>query len=273
MALKKKGSKKRRTISVDMEGVESGGKIVPDGNYHAKIEEIEQKESKAENDMLVVKWRILAGKGKGGLVYDNISLTPQALWRLKGLMEALEIEVPDGSMDIDLDELLDQECTIQVTNENYEGKPRPKVTGYGSVGEEDEDEDDDEEEDERVGKKPPKTGKKRPAKDEDEDEEGDDDDEDDEDDDDDDEDDDEEEESEDDEEEEDEKPARGKKPAGKKPAGKKPKFKDGQKVSFKDEKGKTVRGVVLEVVDDDTVKVEDKAGNEWEIETSELTAL
>jgi hypothetical protein len=273
MALKKKGpkGKRRRVISVDMEGVESGGKIVPDGNYTAKIEEITEEESKAENPMLVAKWRILSGKGKGGLVYDNISLTPQALWRLKGLCEALEIEVPDGSMDIDLGDLEGQECTIQVTNERFEGRDRPKVTGYGSVGEADEDEDEDEEEeDERVGKKPKKPARtsKKPVKDEDEDDDDDDDDDEDED--------AEEDEEDDDEEEEDKKkPVRGKKPVrSKKPAAKESdsEFSEGDRVKFKDEDGKVLRGVILEI-DDETVKVETKGGDEWEINVTELTAI
>lgn len=272
MALKKKGSK-RRSISVDMEGVESGGKIVPDGYYPAKIEEVKEGESKAENPMLNLKWRITGGKAKGALVYDHISLTPQALWKLKGLLECLEIEVPDGQLDLDLSELEDAECTIEVTNETFEGKKRPKVTNYGTVGEEDEEEDseDEEEEDERVGKKPKRTAK--PSKDEDEDEEEDEE-EDSEDEDEESEEEDEEDEEEDSEDEEDEEEEKPKKPSGKKPSssGKKPKFKKGQKVSFKDEKGKTVRGVVLEI-DGDTVKVEDKGGDEWEIEVSELTAL
>lgn len=246
-----KSAKRRRSVSVDMEGVESGGKLIPDGSYRAKIESIEEKESKQENPMLVVKWKVLSGKGKGGLVFDNVSLTPQALWRLKGLLEALEIEVPDGAMDLDLDDLVEQECTIQITNEKYEGRDRPKVTAYGSAGEEDEEEDEEEEQDERVGKKPKKPAK--PAKDEEEEETEDDSE-------------DEDEDEDDEDEEEDEKPS-SKKP---KPSGKS--FKKGQRVSFKDEKDKVIKGVVLEV-DGDTVKVEDKAGGEWEIEASELTAL
>ena len=258
MVVKKKGNK-RRTLSVDMEGVESGGKIVPDGTYEGRIKSLEEKESSNDNPMLVVKWEVLSGKGKGGVIWDNISLTPQALWRLKGLLEALEIEVPDGSMDIDLSELEGAECAIQVTNERYEGKDRPRVTGYGSPGEaeeeeesEEDEEDDDEEEDERVGKKPkvkPKT--KKPVKDEDEDEEE------------------EDEEDDDEEEDEDEAPAKKPKPkAGTSRKASKSKFKEGQKVKFKDEDDNLVRGVVLEV-DGDTVKIEDKEGNEWEIESDD----
>lgn len=254
MVVKKKGNK-RRTLSVDMEGVESGGKIVPDGTYEGRIKSLEEKESSNDNPMLVVKWEVLSGKGKGGVIWDNISLTPQALWRLKGLLEALEIEVPDGSMDIDLSELEGAECAIQVTNERYEGKDRPRVTGYGSPGEaeeEEESEEDEEEEDERVGKKPkvkPKT--KKPVKDEDEDEEE------------------EDEEDDDEEEDEDEAPAKKPKPkAGTSRKASKSKFKEGQKVKFKDEDDNLVRGVVLEV-DGDTVKIEDKEGNEWEIESDD----
>jgi hypothetical protein len=263
MVVKKKGNK-RRTLSVDMEGVESGGKIVPDGTYEGRIKSLEEKESSNDNPMLVVKWEVLSGKGKGGVIWDNISLTPQALWRLKGLLEALEIEVPDGAMDVDLSELEGQECSIQVTNERYEGKDRPRVTGYGSPGEAEEEEGEEEEdEDERVGKKPkvkPKTEKKKPVKDEDEEEESEEEEEEEEDD---------EEEEEESEEEDDEKPKKpSKKPAGKVKPSSKSKFKEGQKVKFKDEDGNLVRGVVLEV-DGDTVKIEDKEGTEWEIESDD----
>lgn len=264
MALKKKGSK-RRVVTIDFEGVESGGKIVPDGTYNAVINSIEQKESSNDNDMWVVKWKLLSGKGKGGLVWDNLSLTPQALWRVKGLLEALEIEVPDSSMDIDLAELEGQECSIQVTNETYEGKDRPRVTGYGSAGEGEEDDDadkdedeDDDDEDEKVGKKPAASKKKASKKKKDEEEEDDGD-----------EDDDADKDEDEDDEDEDEKPVSKKKTSAK---AKKSKFKEGQRVSFKDEDGKTIKGVILEI-DGDTVKVEDKGGDEWEIDASEVTAL
>jgi hypothetical protein len=257
MAVKKKGNK-RRSISVDMEGVESGGKIVPDGTYEGRIKSIEEKESSNDNPMLVVKWEVLSGKGKGGVIWDNISLTPQALWRLKGLMEALEIEVPDGAMDIDLSELEGAECAIQIVNERYEGKDRPRVTAYGSPGEAEEEEseeeaEEEEEEDDRVGKKPSKAKatKKKAAKDEEEEAEEEE----------------EEEESEEEEEEEDDEP---KKVVKKKVGAKKPssKWKEGQKVKFKDEDGNLVKGVVLDL-DGDTVKIEDKEGTEWEIESDD----
>lgn len=259
MALKKKGSK-RRVVTVDMEGVESGGKIVPDGTYEGIIESVESKESSNDNPMLVVKWKLTSGKGKGGAVWDNLPLVPQALWRLKGLLEALGVEVPDSSMDIDLTELEGQEASLQIVNENFEGKDRPKVTNYGSPGEADadegesEEEEEEEEEDKPVKKPAKKKASKKPAKDEDEEEEE--------------EEEDDEDEEEDEEEEEDEKPAKKKTTSKSKIS----KFKEGDKVSFKDEDDKTIRGIILEV-DGDTIKVEDKGGTEWELESSEVKAL
>lgn len=73
------------------------------------------------------------------------------------------------------------------------------------------------------------------------------------------------EDEEDEDEEEDEKPQKGKKAS-------KSKFKTGQKVSFEGEKGKTVRGVITEI-DGETAKVEDKSGDDWEVDISDLTAV
>jgi hypothetical protein len=127
----KKG--KKRTITVDMEGVEAGGQIVDDGTYPAVIHEVEEKESSSGNPMLVVKWKITGKKSKGALLWDNVSLTPQALWRLKGLLESLGEDVPDSSLDLDLDDLIGKEAQIAVENETFEGKQRPRVVGYAST--------------------------------------------------------------------------------------------------------------------------------------------
>lgn len=238
MALKKT-SKKGKIVKVDFEGVEAGGRSCPDGVYEAEITSVTEEESSAGNDMLVAKWKILSGKGKGATIWDNLSLTPQALWRLKGLLEALEVEVPDGAMDLDIEELVGKTCSIEITNEKYEGKDRPKITNYGSAGEGEETE--EEEEEEEAPKKA--SAKKKSSKKIDEDEP-------------------EDEESEDEEEEE--------RPTKKKVTSKK--IKEGSKVQFEDEDGKTIKATVLEI-DDDTARVEDKNGDEYELDVSDLEAI
>lgn len=237
MALKKTTRKKGRTVSVDFEGVEAGGRSCPDGTYEAEITSVTEEESSAGNDMLVAKWKVLSGKGKGAVIWDNLSLTPQALWRLKGLLEALEIEVPDGAMDLDIEDLVGKTATIEITNETYEGKQRPRITGYGSEGQAEGEQEETEEEDEKPAKK---SAKKAAKKDE------------------------EEEEPEEEAEEEEERPTK-KKVASKK-------IREGSKVKFDDGEGNIIRATVLEI-DGDTARCEDKSGDEYEVNTDDLEAV
>lgn len=261
-----KSSKKSRKggIKVDFEGVESGGgRAVKDGVYQATVDKVEETESNEGNPLLKVEYKLK----NGARLYDNISLLPQALWRFKTLLECVGLEVEDGEMEIDPDDLIGKELKVEVTNERWEGKDRPKVTGYDNAGEDeseedgdgekadDDAEDDDDEDEKKSSKKDKKKDKKKSKKDDDDE---DDDDEDDEKDDD-----------EDDDEEDDEDDKKSKKKSKDKKS--KSKFKTGQKVTFKDEKGKTVKGVVTDV-DGDTVKVEDKGGDEWEVDADEVEA-
>lgn len=241
--------KNARTVTVDMEGVQSGGMSVPDGNYTAKIEEVEHTESKSSGEpMLVLKWRVTSKKGKGTLLYDNISLQPQALWRLKMLLEGLDMEVPDSSMDLDLDELEGQETDIQVTNETYEGKKRSRITAYGDSASSDEDAEEEDKEAEkplhRSSGKPSKPSGGKSSKTSDDDEE----------------------EDEDDDAEDTRADNRSSHKAGLK------KLKKGAEVRFKDEKNKPVKGTVISI-NGDLATVEDDDEEEWEVEVSELTVI
>ncbi len=230
--------KKRKSgVEVDMSGVESGGgRPCRDGRWKAYPTSCEMTESSTGNDMLKFRWKITSGPDKGAVVWDNCSLTPQALWRLKTLMETMDMEVPDGVMEVDPDDFVgeDHEIVIEITNEKYQGKDQPRITGFG--GEESEEE--DPEDDDKPTKKP-----KKPAKNEDDDADDDDDNDDDD--------------------------ADAKKPV-KKPGksdpkvGKTPKIKEGSKVQFEDDDGKTIKGTVTEI-EDDTVKIEDRKGDEWEV--------
>ena len=219
---KKKGrSKKKNAISVDFEGVESGGgKPVPDGNYSATLHAVEEKEGESRCEpYLSCRWKIVGGKSDGATVFDNISLQPQSLWRFRTILECLGFEVDEGPMDIDMDDLIGAACDVEVTNEEWEGKDKPRITGFMSVSDEEEEEDEDEEEEEE------------------------------------------------DEEEEEEAPTKKKRKSRAKPK----KIRVGSKVSFEDEEGDKIKGVVTEM-EDDAVWVEDSAGDSWEVDLSELKA-
>ncbi len=251
--------RKGNVISVDFTGVKSGGATVPDGRYAAKISAVEQKEGKESGEpYLELTWEITSKKCNGReLRFDNYSQQPQALWRLKGLLEALEVEVPDGEMDIDFDEIIsdETECIVEVTGEkNSEGKTYARVTGHAPLS--DGDTVDDHEEEEEDGDKPARG--KKPAREEEEEEEppkrrkaGKKEEEE------------EEEVEEEEEEEEEEDPP---------PRSTSKKVKKGAKVKFKDEKNKLTKGTI-ESIDGDTATVVTDDEDTYEIDIVELTVI
>jgi hypothetical protein len=131
VAVKKKGGRKGgRTVNVDMTGIEAGGKAVPDGVYTLEVIEVTEEEGQ-KAPYLNWKCRVSDGSAKGAPVWHITSLSPDALWNLKGLLEAMEVEVPDGALDLDLDEMAGNTFVATIANEEYQGKQRPKVVGYG----------------------------------------------------------------------------------------------------------------------------------------------
>lgn len=238
-------------------GEVGAGSTAADGKYRAKIVAAEMKESAEGNDYIAAQWKILGPKYKGAIVYDNFSLQDQALWKIRNLFTATDREWPSKAFDLGPDDFLDYEAVIEIVNEKYEGRDRPRVspqylTADTEIEGEDEDaEEEDSEEEDEEEEKPTKKKKSSKAKDEEEEEE--------------------EEESEDEEEEEEEEEE--KKPTKKKKSsGSSSKLKVGSKVKFKDDDGKTVKGVITKI-DDETATVEDSDDESWEVPVEELTAV
>lgn len=293
-ASQRRTSKSRKhvtVVEVDFTGVESGGRAISNGWAHGRVKKAEWTEAKESgNQMVKVQWEAKRGKEKA-TVYDNLVNTENALWRFKQMLEAVGIEVPDGALDVDVSELVDLECDLLIENEDYEGKDQPRVVDYRPAGaaEIDEDEDkpkskrkskdaDEDEGEEEEEEETPKS-KRRSSKDKDEEEDADE----------------EEEEApkskrkqrsrddEDEEDEEEEKPRATKKKRARdeeeeddgeeedRPARKGPKLKikEGSKVSFEDENGKTVRGTVNEITSDG-VEVKTTKGDVYEVQMDEL---
>lgn len=226
MAVKR--SKGKKFIEIDFEGVEAGGKVVPDDVYDVEVADVTEEESGDGNPYLKWKFKITEGDCKGSVLFDNTSLQPQALWRLKGLLECLGEDVPDSVMKMDISEYIGTEMQVTVVNESYEGKERPKVSEYGPAG------------GKRKSSKKASKAKEEPEDDDDDDAE------------------------------EEKKPAKKKK-ASKADDDDEPEFKKGQRVKFTDDEDKVQKGKIVSV-DDDTATV-DVAGEEWEIQVSDLTAL
>lgn len=304
MATSRNKRNAKKGIAVDFSDTESQVTL-PEGDYLLEVEDVEQKTSDNSGaDYLAITFKVAEGQFKGKKVWHNCSLQPQALFNLRGVLEALGFEVPQGPMELDPADLIGEKCGAAVAHEVYEGKKKARAVEFFSPDELDGDAEDEEDEEEApVTTKPAKAtkGKKAAPEPEEEDEE--------------------EEEAEDDESEEAElptyeevqeldekddlielaaehevkltlkqkknvqlikdaicealgleapKPAPAAKTAAKK--GKKAKaLAVGSKVSFVDDEGEVLKGVISDLDGDDvTVEVDDE---EWELSLEDLTAL
>lgn len=167
----RKSRRASNVVTVDFSNVEAGLEV---GEYQATVAEITQEEG-PNGDYFKWKFQIK----DGGIAYYNTSLTPQSLWNLRKLLEALGVDVPASSFDIDFDDLKGRELTIKIDEEEYDGRMRPKMVDFWEADSEAEEEDEkprkkstkrDEEDDEEEEEERP-TRSKRGKKDEDDEEE------------------------------------------------------------------------------------------------------
>lgn len=164
-----------KKVNVDFTGVESFNRP-SEGQHVVKIVSADMKQSQGGNDMIVVTFEVTKGSDKGARCIENYPLAENALWKLKGLLQAIGMKC-DGKVRLDLDKLIGKVCIITVSDEEYEGKIRSRVQEckkLAAVADEeddedqdeeddsDDDEDDEEEEEEEAPKKKPT--KKAPAK-------------------------------------------------------------------------------------------------------------
>lgn len=153
---------KDRTVSLDFTDVETGGGgfRIPEGEYLMAVQSVEDTESDAGNSMF--KWTFEGkekkAKGKKFYLY-TVYDPPDSLWKLRSLLEALGQDVPDGPLDLDLDEMIDLEIIGSVGDEEYQNKTTSKLQDFSSVDGEAEDDDD----------KPARGKKRKPKADADED--------------------------------------------------------------------------------------------------------
>lgn len=148
MAAKSRRRGKGGSINVDLSGVESM-KTLPEGTYEVVLNSAENKDSKKGSPMISMEFEVSEGSYKGAKLYENCSLQPQALFKLKSVLEALGFDIPNKAFDLDLNELIGLTCEVEVGHEVYEGKKRARILQYNTPDEDsdNEDEDDGEEED------------------------------------------------------------------------------------------------------------------------------
>lgn len=136
----------------DAKGGGAGGIRIPEGDYVAKIIDATPKEASTGSQMIVWTFKILEGKYKGKKIRDNSVLVPKALFRLRNLLEALGVTVPEKTVKVDYQKYIGQEIGLTIVDgEEYKNKIRSEVGDFiaaDAVNGDDDDEDDDEDLDE-----------------------------------------------------------------------------------------------------------------------------
>jgi hypothetical protein len=140
---------------VDFTGIQSGGgrPRIPEGDHLAKCVSVKQEISSKGNEMLVWRFEVVSSdrKANGKVLQTYTSLVPDALWKLRGLLEAMGQNVPDGRAQLRLKGYIGKEIGLTVIDEEYNNRMYSSISDFVSplnLDEEDEAEDEDEEDEE-----------------------------------------------------------------------------------------------------------------------------
>lgn len=147
MATKSRNGRSSSSVNVDLSGVEASRKAIPEGTYEVVVNEATQKNSRDGNPMIAFEFEVAEGAHKGAKLYENCSLQPQALFKLKSVLLALGMNIPNKAFDLNLRDLVGLTCEVEVGHEVYGGKKRARILQYNDpeeAQEDDSDEDDEE---------------------------------------------------------------------------------------------------------------------------------
>lgn len=165
-------AKKNNIIRVDLSDVDVQGRFREDGEFLLEVVVAEKRKGDKDD---YISWELVSvDEPVGAKVWNNTSLSPQSLWNLRAMLEAMGVEIPDDEFDLDLDEMVGNQLMGVVEIEEsgeYKGKPRlvdffapeekPAPKGKASAKKKAKVEDEDEDED---GKPARRGAKKKPAK-------------------------------------------------------------------------------------------------------------
>lgn len=145
MATKSRKGRSSSSVNVDLSGVEASRKAIPEGTYEVVVNEATQKNSRDGNPMISFEFEVAEGAHKGAKLYENCSLQPQALFKLKSVLLALGMDIPNKAFDLNLRDLIGLTCEVEVGHETYEGKKRARILQYNDPEDTQEEDDDDKE--------------------------------------------------------------------------------------------------------------------------------
>jgi hypothetical protein len=115
-------------------------KPIPPGKYNATIVKAEEGVSHAGNEKISLQYRIEGGKYDGRIVFDTLTFTPKALFRVKNTLSALGFP-SDFKGEVNPDDLVGHSVKVTVdiqpgngVDENGEPyPPRNRVKKVSSI--------------------------------------------------------------------------------------------------------------------------------------------
>ena len=124
---------KAKKISINFENTETQAAL-EEGDYVLEVDEVEQKTSdNSGNDYLAITFKVAEGPFKGKKVYHNCSLQPQALFNLRGLLEALGFSVESAIFELDPADMIGEKCGASLAHETYQGKTKARPVEFFSA--------------------------------------------------------------------------------------------------------------------------------------------
>lgn len=127
---KRKG---KNLIRVNFEGVQTGGggRLLPEGTYSFELEELEEEVGQDSGEpYLKGTFKVAEGEYEGTKAWDNFSLQPQALWKLRSFLESAGYATEDAEMELDPDELIGLVGTADIIHEDYKNKTKHRINSW-----------------------------------------------------------------------------------------------------------------------------------------------
>lgn len=141
-------AKKTSALAIPDLSKAEGRVTIPEGRYLFEIVEV-SKEDGQEHPYLKWTFAIAKGKLEGKKAKPYItSYSPDSLWNLRNLLEAIEIEIPDGDFELEPDDAIGKQFYSEIVHEDYQGRTQSTISGSfepadGGGKEKDDEEDED----------------------------------------------------------------------------------------------------------------------------------
>lgn len=117
------------TFNVDFSDVGSSDSkyYLEPGSYMVKIESV-GKDIKEGGEYPYLKWEFSVSNKDDMTLNVITSLSPKALFKLKELMEAVGVVVPEGAMTVNPTDYIGRVCMADVEDKTYNGKVYSNIT-------------------------------------------------------------------------------------------------------------------------------------------------